>query len=309
MSLIKACRIYLPVLPKRQRMTPQDRWIERSPDERKVVPMSSVGKRSQRVNSPNPQVSRQLHRRRLRRQAERSRDLQRRRLWLKRLLVAAVLLSLTGWLWRQLPGEDAKVMRSPLDPIYPTATSEQPSLAMKGGDPYLRALMRTISASEANVSRPYYALYGGRYAKDLDLHPDRCIAIAHGRSRGHCTTAAGRYQMLTTTWLEKAERYHPNPSKFLFWQTYSFAPKYQDAVVYAWLSDRRAWGVNLSQLLRAGKLDLVLRRLSRTWTSLGYGSETNTMTAYLPLIYQQLLQEELHLAQVSKSSQEREKEK
>jgi muramidase (phage lysozyme) len=37
----------------------------------------------------------------------------------------------------------------------------------------------------------------------------------------------------------------------------------------------------------------VLRRLSGTWTSLGYGIESNTMTARLPRIYQEILQEEL----------------
>jgi muramidase (phage lysozyme) len=40
-------------------------------------------------------------------------------------------------------------------------------------------------------------------------------------------------------------------------------------------------------------LEQVRRRLSSTWTSLGYGIETNTMTPKLTGIYKQLLQEEL----------------
>ena len=34
-------------------------------------------------------------------------------------------------------------------------------LVMEGGDPYIRALMRTISAAESNTSDPYHVLYGG----------------------------------------------------------------------------------------------------------------------------------------------------
>jgi len=72
-----------------------------------------------------------------------------------------------------------------------------------------------------------------------------------------------------------------------------FAPEYQDAVTYGWLSDRQAWGTDISALLRAGKLTEVLQLLSGTWTSLGYGIETNSMSSKLPGIYQNLLQEEL----------------
>jgi muramidase (phage lysozyme) len=64
-------------------------------------------------------------------------------------------------------------------------------------------------------------------------------------------------------------------------------------VVYRWLSDEKAWGIDISQQLRQGKLDTVLRELSGTWTSLGYGIEDNSMTGYLPSIYQKMLKEEL----------------
>lgn len=165
-------------------------------------------------------------------------------------------------------------------------------LAMKGGDPYIRALMRTISASEANDPKPYTIIYGGKRISDLSRHPNRCVPIVTGPNIGNCTTAAGRYQFINITWDEKARRYHPNPNGFLFWKSYSFEPQFQDAVVYAWLSDSQAWGVDISQLLRQGKLDQVLRLLSPTWTSLGYGIETNSMSRHLPRIYQRMLREE-----------------
>lgn len=169
-------------------------------------------------------------------------------------------------------------------------------LVMPGGDPYIRALMRTISASEANVAQPYSVIYGGEQVIDLSQHPERCVTIVSGPNTGNCSTAAGRYQMINTTWLEKAQRYHPNPLRFLSWKKYGFQPEYQDSVVYAWLSDPQAWGVDIPQLLRQGKLNQVLRRLSGTWTSLGYGIEDNSMTGALPKIYQRMLREELRSA-------------
>jgi muramidase (phage lysozyme) len=166
-------------------------------------------------------------------------------------------------------------------------------LVMKGGDPYIRALMRTITASEANVSQPYNVIYGGQYVKDLSVHPNKCVTIIWGPNRGKCSTAAGRYQFLNSTWSEKAAKYHPKLNRFLWWKNYSFEPEYQDEVVYKWLKDKNAWGVDISHLLQHGKIDQVFRLLSNTWTSLGYGIETNSMSEYLPEIYQQMLQDEL----------------
>lgn len=179
--------------------------------------------------------------------------------------------------------------------FLPGTAGKLPPLVMRGGDPYIRALMRTISASESNVPRPYEVIYGGEYVKDLSRHPDRCVRIVAGPNTNNCTTAAGRYQFITTTWEDVAQRYHPKPSGFLFWKSYSFEAEFQDAVVHAWLSDDATWGVDISEQLREGKLDEVLYLLSSTWTSLGYGIESNSMTQYLPDIYQEMLEEELRL--------------
>ncbi|MEY3223057.1 MAG: hypothetical protein RLZZ203_1913, partial [Cyanobacteriota bacterium] len=90
-----------------------------------------------------------------------------------------------------------------------------------------------------------------------------------------------------------APRYHPKPSSMMFWNSYSFEAEYQDTVVYRWLNDSQFWGTDISKLLRQKKINDVLRKLSPTWTSLGYGIETNSVSRSLPKIYQQMLQEEL----------------
>ncbi len=167
-------------------------------------------------------------------------------------------------------------------------------LEMEGGDPYIRALMRTISASESNTSDPYRLLYGGERVKDLSVHPDECVPIVNGPNEGDCTTAAGRYQFLTTTWQLEAHNYHPEqPAWYELWEQPSFEPEFQDRVVYAWLADSSAWGVDISALLRDGEVTSVLKTLSGTWTSLGYGIEDNSMSALLPQIYDEMLAEEL----------------
>lgn len=205
---------------------------------------------------------------------------------IKRILAFCITtISISFFLWQWLASKQLPPVEQEKITIVP--------LVMKGGDPYIRALMRTISASESNVSRPYFVMYGGEYVSNLHQHPDRCIRIVSGPNRGNCSTAAGRYQMITTTWEEKAKLYHSHAENFILWKSYSFAPEFQDEVVYKWLNDREAWNADIPALLRQGKLNDVLKLLSNTWTSLGYGIENNSMTSSLPTIYQEILQEEL----------------
>lgn len=217
--------------------------------------------------------------------SRRTKQRQRGNFALKPLLVASIAAFVFGAWFKHLPQE-----KSHLDPVFGV---NLPPLVMQGGDPYIRALMRTISASEANDFRPYSILYGGRHTQDLSSHPEQCVTIVSGPNQGNCSTAAGRYQLLNHTWYTLAQRYHPHPSGFLLWKSYSFEPEYQDQVVYAWLKDPQEWGTDISVQLRQGKLDRVLKRLSGTWTSLGYGIEDNAMTGSLPQVYQKMLREEL----------------
>jgi muramidase (phage lysozyme) len=207
-------------------------------------------------------------------QASALRALRSKLLW---SAAGAALMLLLLWIWRPLlliPGT-------------------QP-LTMASGDPHLRALMRTISASESNVMRPYHVLHGGDSVGTLERHPNRCEAIAQGPNRGNCSTAAGRYQLLFGTWIELAARYHPNRTDdALDAVGLSFSALHQDMVVHDWLADPRAWRLDIAAQLRQGRVQPVLRRLSGTWTSLGYGIENNKMSRELPGLYQRLLKDEL----------------
>lgn len=202
---------------------------------------------------------------------------------LKATIIVLGTLGLLVLLWQEIQQQKSSRIQ---DSVY-----TPPPLTMKGGDPYIRALMRSISASEAKDSDPYTLLYGGQHVADLSRHPNQCMTIVSGPHQGKCTTAAGRYQLLTPTWLEKVQQYHPPGLSAR--TSHSFEPQVQDAVVYAWLNDHHAWGTNITDLLKQGKLDQVLRLLSGTWTSLGYGTEDNSITPLLPQVYQKMLAEEL----------------
>jgi muramidase (phage lysozyme) len=176
------------------------------------------------------------------------------------------------------------------DPLFRYANA---ALVMQDGDPYIRALMRMISASEANDRQPYSLIYGGSRAKNLNRHPGICAPIKVGPNTGNCSTAAGRYQMINTTWYRTARRYGAEEKGWPWDRHYSFAPLQQDRVVHNWLNDPQAWGMDISGELHQGHIEAVRKRLSSTWTSLGYGIENNAVTPQLARLYRQILQEEL----------------
>ncbi|BAQ66065.1 glycoside hydrolase family protein [Geminocystis sp. NIES-3709] len=207
---------------------------------------------------------------------------------LKTAIILVMLSGLVSVFIQEKKNEFKKAGQHFISSIYGS-----PPLVMDGGNPYIRALMRTISSSESNYINPYHVIYSGKYVNDLRKHPNICVTIVNGPNKGKCTTASGRYQFLNTTWAEKAVLYHPEPSQFFLWKDYSFEPEYQDKVLYNWLTDSKAWDEDISHLLEHGEIDRVLKLLSSTWTSLGYGIEDNTMTKELPQIYNKLLKEEL----------------
>jgi cation efflux system protein involved in nickel and cobalt tolerance len=176
---------------------------------------------------------------------------------------------------------------------YLRVAEDVPPLVMPNGDPHIRALMRTISASESSGKNSYALLYGGSHVHDLSQHPNQCIPIKTNVNKGKCSTASGRYQFLTSTWLEKASKYHPNPSETSNNITYSFEPEYQDIVVYRWLKDHHQWNADILALLKKDRVEDALIELSGVWTSLGSGLEDNVMASFLPNLYRKFLAEEL----------------
>jgi nickel/cobalt tolerance cation efflux system protein len=176
---------------------------------------------------------------------------------------------------------------------YLQVSEDVPPLVMPNGDPHIRALMRTISASESSGKNTYALLYGGDHVHDLSQHPDQCIPIKTQVNAGKCSTASGRYQFLTSTWLEKASQYHPNPYETADGVVYSFEPEYQDIVVYRWLKDHHQWNADILTLLKEDRVEDALVELSGVWTSLGGGIEDNLVTPFLPKLYRQFLAEEL----------------
>jgi muramidase (phage lysozyme) len=181
--------------------------------------------------------------------------------------------------------------------VEPQFENKPPALVMTTGNPYIRALMRTISTSEANDPRPYSLIYGGSRATNLEKHPEKCIKIQAGPNKGNCSTAAGRYQTINTTWYTIAKRYQTKKICFFWTCQYSFEAIEQDKAVYAWLSDPKPWGMDIAKELRSGNITGVRKKLSPTWTSLGFGIETNIMTSSLEKTYKLVLQEELERVQ------------
>lgn len=56
-------------------------------------------------------------------------------------------------------------------PLDPNWNGHPIPLAMRGGDPYIRALMRTISVSESSDPQPYSILYGAIAFKTSAVTP------------------------------------------------------------------------------------------------------------------------------------------
>ena len=127
----------------------------------------------------------------------------------------------------------------------------------------IRAMvLRDIAATE---SPDYQTIYGGGKFSDFSDHPRECVPIASGPNKGKCSTAAGRYQFLGSTWDEQAERLGLN----------DFGPDSQDAA--AWdLAVRNYPGGEealIAQVMQDKSTENVLPELSNIWTSLPGGIE------------------------------------
>lgn len=153
--------------------------------------------------------------------------------------------------------------------VLTTASVEMPA--------HNRAILDTIAGTE---SPGYDVMYGGsRFSNGYRDHPRQSHRITSGPNEGKYTTAAGRYQFLTTTWDATVRQYNQqnpdNPIK-------DFSPENQDkaALFLAQQTYKRmTQGRNLEDDLRSndprviGNVGYMLRG---EWTSLPGGIEAGT---------------------------------
>ncbi|WP_138465374.1 glycoside hydrolase family protein [Poseidonocella sp. HB161398] len=133
---------------------------------------------------------------------------------------------------------------------------------------------RLLDAIAGSESPGYDAMYGGARFTDFSDHPRQFFDIANGPNTGQRTSAAGRYQFLSSTWDAIAPRAGVT----------DFSPRSQDAAAITLARDdyRRRTGRDLTADLEDPSPSNLLRvanSLSGTWTSLPGGIEPNDATA------------------------------
>ena len=129
--------------------------------------------------------------------------------------------------------------------------------------PEARRLLDAIAGSES--AGRYDVMYGGGRFDPALGHPRTAVPITTGPNKGRTSSAAGRYQMLGSTWDGVAAAHGLK----------DFSPENQD--LGAWyLADeeyRRDTGRDLQGDLAAGRTADVARSLRDVWTSLPGGIE------------------------------------
>ena len=148
------------------------------------------------------------------------------------------------------------------------------TLAMKGGNPQIRALMRTISYCEGTGTKKnsYFLIFGGETFEG-EIHPNQEKKFGET-----LTTAAGRYQMIHETWYRWSRKYINEDFP-------TFTPKNQDFVVYNKLKEEI--GSKLE-----GDFVGAVEFLSSVWASLPGGKQQRLSMSEFTRIYAGLLEEE-----------------
>lgn len=126
-----------------------------------------------------------------------------------------------------------------------------------------RGLLAAIRGPEA--SGQYDVIYGGRHFNNMSHHPHVSVPIQSGPNQGQTSSAAGAYQFLAPTWDDISKRYGLQ----------DFSAPSQDYGAWMLANEvyRKKTGGDLTEALKAGKLQDVAHTLSGTWTSLSGGIE------------------------------------
>lgn len=153
--------------------------------------------------------------------------------------------------------------------VVPSEKAEKEKGIYKDITPEGRALLEVISQTE---STGYNVIYGGstlsQYGKDYSDHPRVFIPIKGGPNEGEKSSAAGRYQFLSSTWDDIAKRYNLK----------DFSPENQDRAAWYKAQERYYSETkrNLQADLQSGDAKLINSigvALNREWTSLVGGIE------------------------------------
>lgn len=133
---------------------------------------------------------------------------------------------------------------------------------------YQKAFHDLIAYAEGTEGRSkdgYDVAFGYRIMRSCDRHPNQCT-----RYGGTCSTAAGRYQFLTTTWSTAARARDLR----------SFEPDDQERAAAFLIGNIRRVTIPQDRALTASELANALSRLSYEWASLPpnrYGQPTKSV--------------------------------
>lgn len=122
----------------------------------------------------------------------------------------------------------------------------------------LEAIAKSESAGKWNV------IYGGSTFSDYSKHPRKYVTIKSGPNKGKKSSAAGKYQILASTYDRVAPKLGIT----------DFSPESQKQI--AWYLAQEAYGPGLQEALEQGDLQSVSQRLAPVWTSLPGGIEQGT---------------------------------
>lgn len=120
-------------------------------------------------------------------------------------------------------------------------------------NPNVRQFLDYIAQSEGTIKHGYQTAFGGGLIDNLSRHPGKRHAFKQMDGKSNVTTAAGRYQFLSSTWNNLANRYGFE----------DFGARNQDLGAIALLADAGALGDVLN-----GDWASAIRKSGKTWASL-----------------------------------------
>ncbi|MGP4715267.1 glycoside hydrolase family 24 protein [Psychrobacter sp. T6-6] len=120
-------------------------------------------------------------------------------------------------------------------------------------NPRVRKFLDLIAHTEGTEGNGYRTAFGGGRLSSLNDHPRYMKTFKQQNGKTNKTSAAGRYQFLSSTWDGVAKKYGLN----------DFSPKNQDIGAVALLAQNGALGSILK-----GDMQGAVRKSGRTWASL-----------------------------------------